>query len=317
MHRFILLGLLPLLGLTACGDKDDDTGTAAEADTDTDTDADLTGIALSTDATEVDSDQTITFTVDGETSDGSSVDLTLDADAASGDEDIFRIYETGVVQPVGGGTATLTVTYGDFEDSVELTITAVAPTGSDLVINEVLTDGGTEGDPNGDGTLDKTDDEFIEIVNAATYSVDLSGVTITENEFAFLPRHTFADGSLLKPGEAVVVFGGGDTSNLGVDNAWFVVADNEDAGTLYGLDFGDDGDRISLNDADGNALTSVAYGDHVLSSSDAVKDASLTLDTDVTGTLYVDHTTVGAGPFSAGTMADGTAFEGPDGVFGE
>ncbi len=79
---------------------------------------------------------------------------------------------------------------------------------SPVVINEVLVDpaSGPAGDANGDGVRDTYQDEFIEIVNRGTVTVDISGwETGPEGSDPFV----FPDGTRLGPGEYAVVFGGG------------------------------------------------------------------------------------------------------------
>ena len=101
--------------------------------------------------------------------------------------------------------------------------------------------------------------EYIELANVADATVDLSGVTIFEEHLPDLARHTFADGTVLKAGEAIVVFGGGDVSSLTADNASSVVADNDDAGLPYGLALRNDGDKVSIPAVDGvSVITELA-----------------------------------------------------------
>ena len=122
------------------------------------------------------------------------------------------------------------------------------------------------------GSLEGTEDEYIELANIADATVDLSGVTIFENDLPDLARHTFADGTVLKAGEAIVVFGGGDASALSADNASFVVANNEDSGLQYGLALRNDGDRVTLLAIDGvTVITELGYGDIEESAPDAME----------------------------------------------
>ena len=58
-------------------------------------------------------------------------------------------------------------------------------------------------------------------------------------------------------------------------------------------------------------ITSLVYGDG--GDASAVQDASVTLDPDVTGKVYVDHSGLKGGDYSPGTYSDGGAFPGPDG----
>lgn len=81
-----------------------------------------------------------------------------------------------------------------------------------VVINEIHNDpapisqGLLAGDANGDGVTESGNDEFIEIVNTDSSSVDISGWTVSDSVSV---RHTFPAATILLPGQAVVVFGGG------------------------------------------------------------------------------------------------------------
>jgi hypothetical protein len=253
--------------------------------------------------------------------DGSEVDVTDVAAFASGDDAILALYEPYVGQPLDAGTVTITGTYEGLDDTVDVTVEVAAATTGDLVINELLADATVDGDPNADGSTDSVEDEFIEIANLVGVSVDLGGVTIVENDWStYLPRHTFAEGTTLKAGEAVVVFGGGDVSALTADNVLFLTADNDDPGTPYGLSLLDAGESVRLMAADGKTtIDNVAYGTASLDGSvPAGQDESITLDPDVTGTDWLEHSgaTDAAGSYSPGTHANGDAFPGYALIYG-
>src|SRR5690606_27038130 len=65
-------------------------------------------------------------------------------------------------------------------------------------------------DANGDGAADIAEDEFIEFVNNGTVDLDISGWTIWDEYTQLLLRHTFPPGTIINPGGALVVFGGGN-----------------------------------------------------------------------------------------------------------
>ncbi len=121
-----------------------------------------------------------------------------------------------------------------------------------LVINELLADpaNGAAGDVNGDGHRDASQDEFVEIVNVGGAEVDLSRWTISD---AVGVRHQLPSGTVLAPGGALVVFGGG-TPNLQVGTTLVQTATTG----MLGLNNG--GDRVRLADVDGNPVAEVAYG---------------------------------------------------------
>ena len=58
---------------------------------------------------------------------------------------------------------------------------------------------------------DPNDDEFVEFVNDSDSIFDLSGYKIYDAERLALgtPNHEFPENTLINPGQAVVVFGGG------------------------------------------------------------------------------------------------------------
>lgn len=85
---------------------------------------------------------------------------------------------------------------------------------SQVVINEVMFDvpSGTIGDANKDLARSPRGDEFIEIVNAGTGSVNISGWQILErNRIAVF---TFPASTILGPREPAVVFGGVDPAGF-------------------------------------------------------------------------------------------------------
>ncbi|MEN3971800.1 lamin tail domain-containing protein [Sphingomicrobium sp. XHP0235] len=194
-------------------------------------------------------------------------------------------------------------TYGDFTWA---TVAAETPGAANnmqtiegianLVINEILADpaAGLPGDANGDGVGSTTQDEFVELVNSGNAALDLSGYTLSDG---FGVRHTFADGTVLQPGEAIVVFGGGTpTGDFG--GAQVVVASTNALGLNNG------GDTVTIRDAGGEIAAEFAYG------SNGGNDQSLVRDPDLTGEFVLHGGAAGSGGalFSPGTQTDGTAF---------
>ncbi|MBN2494438.1 MAG: lamin tail domain-containing protein [Deltaproteobacteria bacterium] len=184
----------------------------------------------------------------------------------------------------------------------------LSPRWGSVIINEVLSDGSTDGDPNQDGSLDAMEDEFVELVNVSNQAVDLEGYTLVERDWdVFLPRHTFETGTQLQPLGAVVVFGGGDPPES-TASVLYLGSNAEDPGFAYGLDLDDAGDRIRLLDADGLTVAVFAYGDE--GGTPAVSDQSVTRAPDLTGDFVPHAEAEGAGGeiFSPGTRVDGSAF---------
>ncbi len=172
------------------------------------------------------------------------------------------------------------------------------PPPSPWVINEVQADpDAINGDANGDGSVDTSQDEFVEIVNNTGAAVDMSGWTLSD---ATGLRHTFPGGTVLPDECSVVVFGGGSPTGA-FGNSIVQVA----SGGQLGLNNG--GDTIALNDGAMDVAV-LAYG------SEGGNDQSITRDPDITGVEpLVEHSTAtGAGGalFSPGTRIDGTAFFG-------
>lgn len=182
----------------------------------------------------------------------------------------------------------------------------ISPFSGAVRINELLSDGTTDEDANQDGSVDSMEDEFIEVVVVSNASVDVSGWIIAEKDWdVWLPRHTFPQDTVLSPLTAAVVFGGGDAPES-TDSVLFMLANNADPGTPYGLDLNDDGDEVRLLDAEGLLVDIVVYGEAPLPAS----DQSLTRSPDLTGawTPHLDATGAAGAVFSPGTRVDGSVF---------
>ncbi len=124
----------------------------------------------------------------------------------------------------------------------------------ELAITEVLADppDGARGDANGDGTRDASADEFVEIVNAGATPICLSGWTLSDA--GRRGGHLFPLSRPLRPGQAVVVFGGGvPTGQFG---------GSEVQSASYGqLSLSSTGDVLTLRDAQGAVAKRFSWGD--------------------------------------------------------
>lgn len=194
----------------------------------------------------------------------------------------------------------LSITWASREPSPNAATPAPPPPPATVVLNEFQADpaSGDAGDANGDGTRNGSEDEFIELVNISGGDLDISGWTVSD---AVTVRHTFPAGTVLTSECAIVVFGGGSPSGA-FGNALVQTA----SGGFLGLNNG--GDVITINDGFQDVVT-VSYG------GEGGNNQSLTLDPDVTGTDYVQHTSAsgsGGTRFSPGTLIDGAAFAGCD-----
>ena len=137
--------------------------------------------------------------------------------------------------------------------------------------------------------------EFVELVNPGSVEVNLSGWTISD---ASSVRHTFADGTVLGAGQAIVVFGGEAGIPAGLPNAV--------AASTGRLDLSNSGETLTLQDA---AATTVDTA--VLSSSVTGTDGvSANRSPDGTsGSPFVLHTSVVPDRTSSpGVRADGSPF---------
>jgi len=166
------------------------------------------------------------------------------------------------------------------------------------IINEIHADpaSGIDGDANGDGVRDSSEDEFVEIVNISGGAVDISGWTLADG---FSVRHTFPAGTVVEDQCGVVVFGGGTpTGPFGG-----MTVQTASTGTL-GLN--NSGDTVTLNSGSADEAVA-AYG------SEGGDNQSLTLDPDLTGAPWTRHSVAsgsGGSLFSPGTMIDGSQFGG-------
>lgn len=169
-----------------------------------------------------------------------------------------------------------------------------------FVLNEVLYDppSGNPGDANGDGIRDANDDEFVELVNSSATSLDISGYKLYDADRLSInnANHEFPANTILNPGQAVVVFGGGTpTGNFG--------------GSLV---FAASGQVLNLNNS-GDVLTVKNNNDSVLFSFDVTPlsnnpNESYTRFPDLYGN-FTQHDSASTGIlYSPGTRIDGTDF---------
>ena len=164
-----------------------------------------------------------------------------------------------------------------------------------VVVNEIHADpaSGSAGDANGDGLRDSSQDEFVEILNAGSSSINISGWRIRDN--AVSNRHTFSSGTIVPAGGSIVVFGGGNPQgNFG--NSLVQTA------TSGALGFNNAGDRVTLLDGSGST---VDFYDYV--QSEGGDNQSITRSPDGIGT-FQKHLTVSALRYSPGTTINGSSF---------
>lgn len=166
-------------------------------------------------------------------------------------------------------------------------------------INEFLADppDGSDGDANGDGNRDSSQDEFVEIVNRAGEPADVGGFSISDQS---QPRFTFPFGTIIPANESAVVFGGGspqgEFGNAGLNGLVFVAT----------LSLGNTGDIIALKDSSGVVVEIVAFG-----AAEGSANQSLNRNPDGIGTRFTAHSAIagsGGRLFSPGARVDGSPF---------
>lgn len=136
--------------------------------------------------------------------------------------------------------------------------------------------------------------EFIELVNIGGSPATLDGWTLSDATSA---RHTFAAGTTIAPGKALVVFGTAAGIPAGLSNAL--------ASSTANLGLANAGDSVYLRDALGTTKDSINYA----SSLAATDGVSMNRSPDATANAsFALHTTLSATARSAGTRATGAAF---------
>ncbi|MFL5350804.1 MAG: lamin tail domain-containing protein [Hyalangium sp.] len=136
--------------------------------------------------------------------------------------------------------------------------------------------------------------EFVELVNSGSTAVDLSGWTISDGTAV---RHTFASGTSLAAGKAIVVFGGASAIPVGLTNAV--------AASTGMLNLANAGDSVTVKSSAGTTVDSATFSS-TLGGTDGV---SANRSPDATsGASFVLHTSVSSLTSSPGKRANGTAF---------
>ncbi|MCY1022692.1 lamin tail domain-containing protein [Pyxidicoccus sp. MSG2] len=174
---------------------------------------------------------------------------------------------------------------GSLADSSDgaFTITSTNTPGNvvlhEILANEIGSDAGTE---------------FVELLNTGGSLVDLSGWTLWD---ATGLRHTFASGTVLGAGRALVVFGKTVSIPAGVSNAV--------GATTGGLSLNNGGDTVTLQKTGGTVVDAYTYAAS-LAGQDGVS-MNRNPDGSATGS-FVLHTSLSTLSASPGTRANGSAF---------
>lgn len=216
-------------------------------------------------------------------------------------------------------TGSMSIT-GNFVNQFQVTPT--------LIVNEILADPANDpvnGDANGDGIRDGVQDEFVEFVNIGDSPVDLTGYKAGDDEDL---SFTFPDGYTVQPGEFVVLFGGGDVSNVSgydADPLKTKVFISDSIGVGNGLANG--GDYIVLKSPDGSydlwagynskynaggptsaVVEGIDFEIRIETAAPGSNNNSLTRNPDASisvGDPFVEHLTVSTAASSPGTTIDG------------
>lgn len=222
------------------------------------------------------------------------------------DQEVPNPGELDLITPTPTATATPSATRTPSPTATTTSTQTGTPTNTPMaspiptfVINEIHADPHpTGGDANGDGSVDISDDEFIELVNISGFTVDISGWSYHDD---VTTRHTFQPGTVIPDGCGVVVFGGGQLAG----NFGGVLVKIASTGIL-GLN--NDGDTITLRDLNYLEVVSYSYG------IEGGDDQSLTRDPDIIGLdpLIKHSQAIGSGGvlYSPGTRVDGSPFRG-------
>jgi len=175
-----------------------------------------------------------------------------------------------------------------------------------LQITEILADPTKtiKGDANNDGHRDSQEDEFIELVNQGKNNICLSGWSLADHDKT---RHVFPTGTLLEPGQALVVFGGG------IPTGQFGSAQIQWANFSKKLSFSNQGDGIKIHDSYGTLVKHISWGDcgkHQCAAEHINQDLGLgqSITRSPKNQQWVPHNTLSKKLFSPGTHANGKAY---------
>jgi len=190
-----------------------------------------------------------------------------------------------------------------------------------IIINEVLADPDSDpinGDANGDGVRNSVHDEFVELVNMSSDTVDMTGWMLGDDEVV---NYTFPDNYKIAPGQFVVLFGAvnhTDNANiLGYDAD--ILSSQVLAADTVGNGIANGGEYVILQAPDGSYDTYFAYGSKYLRGppkTDATADIDFEMRVEVgepgnnnnSLTRHPDGDTVSVDPFSQHVDVNGALF---------
>ncbi|MEL7118814.1 MAG: lamin tail domain-containing protein [Bacteroidota bacterium] len=239
----------------------------------------------------------LTFPADSSTSQSFTLEVEDDIDPEGEETFIYAI--TSVSGPASASIGS--------QDTFTLTI-AANDLNFPLLVNEIHADPkpGLEGDANGDGVRVFQEDEFIEFINISDEAIDISGYTYEDSRG--ITFHEFPDGTVVQPGEILVLFGRPldiplDPANF--CNAIIQYASRSGVGSGEGLSLTNDGDIVTIVDTSGQVVIIEPYG------AEGGMDQSLNRLTDGQRVPFGLHAEIAGDTtnlFSPGCMIDGMPF---------
>lgn len=201
-----------------------------------------------------------------------TTDLTSFADSGLAASTTYR-YRVTAVDAAGNESAA----------SAVATVTTNAATPAKVILNEILA--------NEPGST--TAGEFVELVNVGGTSISIAGWTLSD---ATSVRHTFAAGTTLAPGKAIVVFAGASGIPAGLTNAV--------AASTGSLSLGNTGDSVKVKSGT-TTIDSYTYA----SSLAAVDGVSMNRSPDGTAAAaFALHTAASSLQSSPGKRVNGGAW---------
>lgn len=171
------------------------------------------------------------------------------------------------------------------------------PGNTDIVLNELLSDPppDPDGDANCDGTRSGTADEFVELVNVSSMQVNLNGIDI---EVGGTIEFEFTEDECLNPGQAVVIFGGGNPMCTEFSDVLIKTG---------GLSLNNGGEEIRVLDSSGMPF---ALGTTTFAPPGS-EDQSFQRSPDLTGDMFSGHGEIpeaSGALYSPGTCINGSSF---------
>ncbi|MDA8572768.1 lamin tail domain-containing protein [Flavobacteriaceae bacterium] len=236
-----------------------------------------------------DNNDAVTITIPYTGSESTLVSVTTSTTGTVGGNDPTTVIDGSItITGLNEGDAwDITLNGGDCDGTtISGTVPAAVcdPITQNLIINEVLADpGSTSGDANNDGIVSTSQDEFVEMYNNGSSSLDLSGWTMEDGNSE---RHVFPSGTVIEAGEFLVLFGGGSVDNFN---------GNGQISSTGSIGLNNGGDDVIIKNNSGVVVVSLNYT--------GASDQSVCRNPDFTGD-FVGHLSLTENPvpFSPGQL---------------